>query len=94
MTRIARLSLALVVLSAAPAAAEPPAKESGLEDGARKAYDLVVMRPLNLVTTAVSLAGAVVAYPVAWPFGGEDQVVEYLVKEPIERTFRRPLGDF
>lgn len=84
--------LALALLAPAPA----PAASDGISGAVRAGrigWDLVVLRPLGVVLTAVSLAGAVVAYPVALPFGGEDHVTDYLVKDPIDRTFRRPLGD-
>ena len=89
------LVLAVVMaLLAAPAAARAEGSElEQAERAGRVGFDLLVLRPLNLVTTAISLAGAAVAYPVAWPFGGQDHVVEYLVERPVDRTFRRPLGE-
>ena len=74
------LSVALIVLTAtAAAAAAPPdgvAKinassqdAAGFWRASRIGFDLLILRPLSLVTTTLSLAGAVVAYPVAWPFG-------------------------
>jgi hypothetical protein len=88
---------------AAPATAVPPAHSAasatgspadsvGFERASRIGFDLLILRPLNLVTTTLSLAGAVVAYPVALPFGGQGHVVDYLIKDPIDRTFRQPLG--
>ena len=63
---------------------------TGAEQPARVGFDLLVLRPLSVVTTAVSLVGAAIAYPVALPFGWQDHVVEYLVESPVDRTFRRP----
>lgn len=96
-TRHVRALAAIVILialvSASPASAEPPPPAStGFERASRIGFDLLILRPLNLVTTTLSLAGALVAYPVALPFGGQDHVVDYLVTDPIERTFRQPLG--
>ena len=85
-------ALALLATSG-PARASGPDGRTGPEHAARVGFDLMILRPLNVVTTAVSLVGAALAYPVALPFGGQDHVVEYLVKNPVDRTFRRPLGD-
>lgn len=94
LVRWLALGAALLLLAAAgPAHAAGPAERSGPEHAGRVGFDLLILRPLNLVTTAVSLVGAAVAYPVALPFGGQDHVVDYLVRDPVERTFRRPLGD-
>ncbi|MGI9590914.1 MAG: hypothetical protein ACR2P8_06070 [Myxococcota bacterium] len=93
MTRsFACLVLLLALLAPAPGFAAPPDGLEGAERAGRIGWDLVVLRPLGLVLTAVSLVGAAVAYPVAWAFDGEDQVTEFLVEDPIDRTFRRPLG--
>lgn len=97
------LSVALIAVTAGAAAAAEPADSSakisasshdsvGLERASRIGFDLLILRPLNLATTALSLAGAIVAYPVAWPFDGQGHVVDYLVRDPIDRTFRQPLG--
>lgn len=105
--RVRVLVLMVVFLglaAASPAAALPPSQNSaptteapqdsaGFERVSRIGFDLLILRPLDLVTTTVSLVGAVVAYPIALPFGGQGHVVDYLIKDPIDRTFRQPLGD-
>ena len=73
-------------------ATQSPADSAGFERVSRIGFDLLILRPFNLVTTTLSLAGAVIAYPVALPFGGQGHVVDYLIKDPIDRTFRQPLG--
>ena len=94
----------IILALAGPAAAEAPvgvagsaselaADSSGFERVSRIAFDLVILRPLGLIATALSVTGAVIAYPIALPFGGEGHVVDYLIKDPIDRTFRQPLGD-
>ena len=88
-------AVGLIVALVAPAtggAAEPDATSGAVRAG-RIGWDLVVIRPLGVVLTAISLVGAAVAYPVALPFGGEDHVTDFLVHDPIDRTFRRPLGE-
>jgi hypothetical protein len=60
---------------------------------ARSAWDLVVLRPLGLVQTLVSLPFLVVAYPISLVTGGSEDVVEICWTQPVDQTFRRPLGD-
>jgi hypothetical protein len=90
---VAVAALLALLATAAPVSAEAGSDRTSPEHAGRVGFDLLILRPLNLVTTAVSLVGAAIAYPVALPFGGQDHVVEYLVKNPVDRTFRRPLGD-
>jgi hypothetical protein len=99
------LSIALLSLSlATPASAEGPIGEptaateessdsQGIERVGRVGFDLLILRPLGVIATAVSLVGAAVAYPFALPFGGGGHVADYLVRDPIDRTFRQPLGE-
>jgi hypothetical protein len=93
--RISCVALLIAALLApAPGLAAGGGDElAGAERAGRIGWDLVVVRPLGVVLVAISLVGAAVAYPVAWPFGGTDHVTEYLVKDPIDRTFRRPVGE-
>ena len=56
------------------------------------AFDLVILRPLGLVQTAVGGAFFVVFYPVSLVTGGSDHVVDYCWKSPVHQTFQRPLG--
>jgi hypothetical protein len=61
--------------------------------GSRKLFDAIVLRPLQFLQVMVSAVIFVPAYPVAWPFGGSDDVVELCITEPADRLFRKPLGD-
>jgi hypothetical protein len=86
---------ALPADAAGPASAPPPARSeipSAPPTAATRAYDLVVLRPLGLVQTAVGGAFFAVFYPVSLLTGGSDHVVDACVKSPVEQTFRRPLG--
>jgi hypothetical protein len=92
------LALATPALAEAPAGGpasttEPSMDAVGFERVSRVGFDLLILRPLEVIATTVSLAGALVAYPFALPFGGAGHVTDYLVKDPIDRTFRQPLGD-
>ena len=94
LARILATGAALTfIVSAGPACAVGPEAAAGPEHAVRVGFDLLILRPLSLVTTTVSLFGAAIAYPVALPFGGQDHVVDYLVRDPVDRSFRRPLGD-
>lgn len=56
--------------------------------------DLVVLRPLGLVTTVVGSVMTVVALPFTIPSGSVGDSARALVVKPAEYTFKRPLGDF
>ena len=59
----------------------------------RKIYDAVVLRPFGAVQTLVGAAAFVVLYPMALPFDGGDVVLDVCITKPVDRTFRRPLGE-
>lgn len=56
--------------------------------------DILVVRPLGIV----SIVAGSVAYAISYPFssagGNADEAVQKLVKDPVDYTFDRPLGDF
>ncbi len=56
--------------------------------------DVVIARPVGLVSTVVGSAVYVVSLPFSLLGGNEKQAREKLVKEPAEFTFKRPLGEF
>jgi hypothetical protein len=96
-SRIAALWLALVAVSLAPA----PAVAAGPEPGGwqqakrvgRTAFDLVMLRPPQLVQVVVSAAIFLPAYPVSFLFDGDEDVMDALITEPTDRLFRTPLGE-
>lgn len=76
-----------------PAAADDPNTVSG-DKGTDMLVDIVVMRPLGLVTTVIGTALTIVALPFTIPTGSVgDSAHEFIVK-PAEYTFKRPLGQF
>lgn len=87
--RILLLAGLLLALVSAPAHAEG----DGASDTGRKVYDALLLRPLSFVRTVVSVALFPVFYPFALPFGAGDEVIEICITQPVDRTFRRPLGD-
>lgn len=62
--------------------------------GAAMMFDLVLVRPVALVATALGT----VTFVVSWPFsalgGNAGEAGEKLVSEPAAYTFSRPLGEF
>jgi hypothetical protein len=56
--------------------------------------DVVVVRPLGLVTTVVGAVLTVVALPFTIPSGSVEKSAHELIVRPAEYTFTRPLGDF
>ena len=67
-----------------------------LESGSAEAMvaDVVIARPIGLVSTIVGSTVYVVSLPFSLLGGNEKQAREKLVKEPSEFTFKRPLGEF
>ena len=66
------------------------------ESGSAEAMvaDAVVARPIGLVTTIVGSVVYVVSLPFSLLGGNEEQAREKLVIEPVDFTFKRPLGEF
>ena len=56
--------------------------------------DVIIARPVGLVTTVVGSTVYVVSLPFSLLGGNEKQAREKLVKEPAAFTFKRPLGEF
>jgi hypothetical protein len=81
----------LAILVPAPALAE---REGFLQAPAvRKTWDVIAMRPFDLIQLGVSAGFFVLAWPVTLVTGGGDFVREVCITLPMERTFRRPLGE-
>ena len=88
-----KTAFALLLLAASPAAASEPDEDRGVGRGARVAFDLVLMRPFDVVHAAAGLAVAPAAYLIAAPIGATRQVTDLSVRDPMRRAFRRPLGE-
>lgn len=56
------------------------------------AVDGVVGRPLGLVSSALGAVTWVVTLPFSLPSRSSDMAAKKLIKEPLQYTFRRPLG--
>jgi hypothetical protein len=82
-----------VLLLATAAPARAVSTSEALEASARAAFDLAILRPLGLVQTLVGAAAFVPFYPISLLTGGSEHVMHVCIENPIERTFRRPLGE-
>jgi hypothetical protein len=104
MLAVRRLPALLVLVglacAAPPALAfekdEPPPPEKQIDWHTRgpQIFDAVVLRPLG---AGAALAGAgffLIAAPLTWYSEGVGAVWDVFVMEPVDFTFRRPLGDF
>lgn len=73
-----------------------PAKEY-IEDlgekGGYMAGDLVVLRPIGIVATAVGAVIYVISLPFSLAGGNEEEARQKLVIDPATYTFTRPLGE-
>jgi len=58
------------------------------------AADLIVLRPLGIVSTVLGSVVYVVGLIFSVPGGNAAESGQFLVKEPAKFTFARPLGDF
>jgi hypothetical protein len=100
MFKIAKKTLVLVMVASLliiPFGSTALAQEYFETDdpgGGEMIFDLVVVRPVGLVATAI---GSVV-FVLSWPFsalgGNSDVAGQKLVKDPAAYTFKRPLGAF
>ena len=67
------------------------AKEPG---GGAMMYDVLVVRPVGVVATAVGSLFWLVGLPFSASGDNVDTATDKLVKEPAKYTFDRPLGEF
>ena len=97
MTRIV-LALSILLLSSPALSVEPSTSGDDLERVARppgiarSVYDAVVLRPLGFLQVVVGAVVLVPSYPVALLVDGDEDVWRACIADPVERTFRRPLG--
>lgn len=85
----------LLTLAAFSAQADSPAvREPGTGDkGTDMVLDVLVLRPLGLVTTGIGSVLFVVSLPFTLPSGSSEEAACELVSKPLAYTFTRPLGD-
>jgi len=96
---IVTLIAALLLPAAALADDLPPLEaphQNPIVTGLVGAFDLVILRPLGLVSVAVGAAAFVPTAFLASPMGleGWDGALQHFVVEPGKNVFLRPIGDF
>jgi hypothetical protein len=100
MFRLAKKSLVIVTIAAmmimplATTAFAAEYFEAEDPSGGAMMFDLVVVRPVGIVATAVGCVFFVVSSPFSALGGNIDTAGEKLVKDPANFTFKRPLGEF
>lgn len=67
---------------------------SGHATGAEMMADMLLVRPISLVGSAVGAALFIVTLPFTLPTQSTDEAARELLGKPLEYTFNRPLGDF
>jgi len=88
-----------LTLSLAPAAAMAQEDtgvyiyESG-PSGEAMIGDALIVRPVSLVCLGVSSLVFLIGWPFAAAGGNQADAKQKLLKDPVEYTFKRPLGDF
>lgn len=79
------------MLSTAPLLADSGAGTG--DKGTDMVLDLLILRPLGLLTTGVGSLAFVVSLPFTLPSGSTGAAACELVREPFAYTFSRPLGE-
>jgi hypothetical protein len=87
-TAIAMLVVCALIMISAPALAETP------RDGMVIVADVLLARPVGLISIVVGSVMWVVALPFSLPSDSVDMAGKLLVVDPCKFTFVRPLGDF
>jgi hypothetical protein len=95
MSGTSRAVLLALALAAAPCPvlADDPDTVTG-DKGSDMMVDAVLLRPLGLVGMVLGAVVTVITLPFTLPGGNADEAARYLIVEPAEYTFNRPLGDF
>jgi hypothetical protein len=78
--------------SSAPHAEDSPTARPAPSTG-RKIYDAAVLRPFGFVQVISSAAMYAVFYLPALATGTADELTEICITQPVEQTFRKPLGE-
>ncbi len=95
ITYFMALLLALGSLSIATSASAGETYNFNQKPGGREMLlDMVLVRPLMLVSTAVGAVSFVVTLPFSALGGNVGDAAETLVMEPAQYTFVRPLGEY
>jgi hypothetical protein len=83
-------AVALAMVIALPAKADEPMPPE--RAGGDMALDLLLARPIGLLAIIGGSVAFVVSLPFTIPSGSMDAAADAMVKQPIDYTFKRPLG--
>jgi len=83
----------LIFSQAVPVALAEEHYESIGEKGGYMAADLVVLRPLGILATAVGSVVYMISLPFSMLGGNQEEAYQQLVLDPARYTFQRPLGE-
>jgi len=90
------LVLLAVAMLQTPSYAEPSTKYSTQTRGNipldSTLFDVLILRPMGIVSCVLGVATSVVAMPFVITSGGGYETGDKLITEPIEYTFKRPIG--
>jgi hypothetical protein len=93
---IGLLVLLVISLIQLPAFAGTPTKYSTQTQGNipldATLFDLLILRPMGIVSCVLGVATTLVAFPFAATTGAGSEVGDKLITEPFEWTFKRPIG--
>ena len=88
------LSVSFLIFShLAPLALAEEHYESMGDKGGQMAFDLVILRPMGIIATALGSITYVISLPFSIPGGNQDEAYQKLVTDPADYTFQRPLGE-
>ncbi len=96
------VALAILALTAGPAMAErellpPDPNLSGdfTQEymGERIIVDVFLIRPLSFAGALIGMAASVPALPFAAVSNSTDRLGDTLIRQPLDYTFQRPVGD-
>lgn len=87
------VTVALVAVSCVTGLAQGLEEDDDVIAG-KMAGDVLVARPLGLCATLIGGALFVVSIPFSALAGNADAAFDYLLADPFQYTFNRPLGEF
>lgn len=85
---MAAIAMAMVIALPAKADEQMPPERTGGD----MALDLLLARPIGLLAIVGGSVAFVVSLPFTIPSGSMDSAADAMVKQPINYTFKRPLG--
>jgi hypothetical protein len=85
--------LVLVMLSGVCSAAADAKDSANAPSAEEMALDVVLVRPLGIVSLAAGTVFFIVSLPFTVPSGSVGIAAKRLVAEPFKFTFTRPLGE-